>query len=371
MTVSAIIPNFNYARFLPRRIESILHQTIPPDEIIFLDDCSTDESVAVAEQLLSESSIPYRIFRNTENRGIFNQWLKGIELAEQEFFWIAEADDYCETTFLENLLPAFDDEAVILSYCQSKIMSVLGKDKGLSHENFAPYVDIEVFSRDYKASADSVLRDYLFILNTISNASAVVYRKSACDMDVLAPVKNFAYAGDWLFNLLLLGSNTEGKISFTARALNCWVHHPQSVWSGEPANADRRDAGSCEVIRIYLDLFDRHPLSLEQRFRILTLIYDLHLAFLMDRPEEHLFTKFCEKIYGPELASRTARFLMRTKRSEKEADDLRGKKDGHIAWLIRRLSRVDASLSWRITRPLRAVHDLFKRPALQDDSCDM
>ena len=45
MRISAIIPNYNHAPFLEERIRSILAQTRRPDEIIFLDDASTDDSL--------------------------------------------------------------------------------------------------------------------------------------------------------------------------------------------------------------------------------------------------------------------------------------------------------------------------------------
>lgn len=45
--VSVIVPNYNYARYLPMRIESILNQTFTDFELILLDDASTDESVSV------------------------------------------------------------------------------------------------------------------------------------------------------------------------------------------------------------------------------------------------------------------------------------------------------------------------------------
>ena len=44
--VSIIVPNYNHARFLPRRIESILRQSYQDFELILLDDCSTDDSRA-------------------------------------------------------------------------------------------------------------------------------------------------------------------------------------------------------------------------------------------------------------------------------------------------------------------------------------
>ena len=48
--ISIIVPNYNYAHFLDKRIESILKQTYTDYEIILLDDASTDDSVKVLEK---------------------------------------------------------------------------------------------------------------------------------------------------------------------------------------------------------------------------------------------------------------------------------------------------------------------------------
>ena len=48
--VSVVIPNYNYARYLTRRIESVLQQTFTDYELILLDDASTDGSVEVLER---------------------------------------------------------------------------------------------------------------------------------------------------------------------------------------------------------------------------------------------------------------------------------------------------------------------------------
>ena len=70
--VSVVVPNYNYAHHLPTRLRSILSQTFRPHEVIFFDDCSSDRSIDVAEELLGGGSIPFRILRNDKNRGVLS-----------------------------------------------------------------------------------------------------------------------------------------------------------------------------------------------------------------------------------------------------------------------------------------------------------
>lgn len=49
--VSVVVPNYNYARYLRARIDSILNQTFTDFELILLDDLSTDESLSNIKQM--------------------------------------------------------------------------------------------------------------------------------------------------------------------------------------------------------------------------------------------------------------------------------------------------------------------------------
>ena len=116
--VSVIIPNYNYQDFIIERIDSIVNQTYPIYEIIILDDCSTDNSVAVIEEKIKKipSGIKVTFIKNEKNSGcVFKQWDKGFKQATGDYIWIAEADDSAECNFVEEVMKGFDNEDVVLS----------------------------------------------------------------------------------------------------------------------------------------------------------------------------------------------------------------------------------------------------------------
>ena len=126
--VSVIVPNYNYAKYLPARLKSIINQTYPPYEVLFLDDCSTDDSVEIAAEMLHASGLSYRIIANETNQGTYRQWLRGIREAKGDLIWIAEADDDCAPTFLERLVGQFERPDVVLAYCQSRQIDEEGRE---------------------------------------------------------------------------------------------------------------------------------------------------------------------------------------------------------------------------------------------------
>jgi len=98
-TVSVIVPNYNHARYLRRRVDSILAQTYSDFELILLDDCSTDHSREILASYRDNPKV--RVEFNAKNSGTpFKQWNKGVQMARGRYIWIAESDDYADFRFL-------------------------------------------------------------------------------------------------------------------------------------------------------------------------------------------------------------------------------------------------------------------------------
>ena len=95
--VSVIIPNYNYALYLKKRIESILNQTYTDYELILLDDASTDNSVEILEKYKDNPHVSHILVNEKNSGSPFQQWAKGISLARGKWIWIAEADDVAES----------------------------------------------------------------------------------------------------------------------------------------------------------------------------------------------------------------------------------------------------------------------------------
>jgi len=91
-TVSVIIPVYNGQRFLAEAIRSVLDQTLPPDEIIVVDDGSTDMTAQIVAELVVCSPIPIR-YLYQENQGPSAARNQGIAVASGELLALLDADD--------------------------------------------------------------------------------------------------------------------------------------------------------------------------------------------------------------------------------------------------------------------------------------
>ena len=226
LKVSVIVPNYNHALYLEDRLRSIFAQTDPPHEILFLDDASSDESVAVARRLAAESPAPFRMILNETNSGsTFRQWLKGIDLASGDLVWIAESDDACRPELLERLVPEFFDPAVMLAYCQSASIGSDGQKLADDYVWLTNEISLTHWRHPYSVPALEEVERALSQRNTIPNASAVLFRKRAT-LDCRADLEWMRLAGDWLFYATQIHG---GRISFVPEALNDHRHHERTV----------------------------------------------------------------------------------------------------------------------------------------------
>lgn len=229
--VSVIVPNYNYERYILERLQSIENQTYPIYELIYLDDCSKDGSLSIAKEFQKQTKFDMKIIENTTNSGsVFNQWFKGIDLAKGEYIWIAEADDLCESNFLETAMQGFKKENVVLSFTQSKQIDENGNLIALSYHDYVREINSEKWKKNYFNIGTDEIQTSLAIKNTIPNVSGVIFKNLPIADDFRNNLVNYKIAGDWMFYIWLC---TQGNITFNAKSLNIHRRHSQSVTTSE------------------------------------------------------------------------------------------------------------------------------------------
>jgi glycosyltransferase involved in cell wall biosynthesis len=114
--VSAILPVFNGRRFLRDAVQSVLAQSLPPCELIVVDDGSTDGSLNELEGL-PQAPFPVRVLRQA-NAGQSAARNLAARHAEGEYLAFLDQDDQWHPQHLEQLVAPLDaDPAVGWAYC--------------------------------------------------------------------------------------------------------------------------------------------------------------------------------------------------------------------------------------------------------------
>jgi glycosyltransferase involved in cell wall biosynthesis len=103
-TVSLIIPNYNYGVYVGEAIESALAQTVPPDEILVIDDGSND----ISKEVLRDYGERVRIEFNERNLGIVENFRKAIGLTRGSYIAFLGADNRLRCDYVEKCRAALD-----------------------------------------------------------------------------------------------------------------------------------------------------------------------------------------------------------------------------------------------------------------------
>ena len=105
--VSVIVPVYNTVpAYLSQCIEGVLRQSVPPSELLLIDDCSTNEETlallaSYAQQ--EDGAVRIRLLRNEKNGGISASRNRGIREACGNWIIFLDHDDYWQPAYLEEL----------------------------------------------------------------------------------------------------------------------------------------------------------------------------------------------------------------------------------------------------------------------------
>ncbi len=226
INVTIIIPSYNHSIFLLDRLKSISNQTYKNWEAIIIDDQSSDNSVQIIRSFLVENpnfNLKSFIINDVNSGSGYFSWQKGIELAATEYIWIAETDDYSESTFLEELVPILDiNKEVSLAFSGSNYI----ENNRIIYDSVNRTKDLNIQINDYKVLDSSVFLDRMPFNTYITNGSAVVFRKpkTAVPAEVFS---NRLCSDIFLWSHLLQNSS----FAFLNKNLNFFRRHEGSTSS--------------------------------------------------------------------------------------------------------------------------------------------
>ncbi|MCU7551296.1 glycosyltransferase [Chitinophagaceae bacterium LB-8] len=224
--LTVIIPNFNHARYLEQRIQTVLYQTYQDFEIIILDDCSTDESRNVIEKYRNHPKVSNIIFNEQNSGSTFKQWNKGIDLAKGEVIWIAESDDKADPNFIATLIGILDEEPRVgIVYSNSYFIDEENNILNTYNDTYASWSNR--WEQDYINKGSDEVVNYMRFSPVILNVSSCIFRKSIYE-SVGRSGERYKLAGDWFTYVKMLQC---ADIAYCADPLNYFRCHTQTVRS--------------------------------------------------------------------------------------------------------------------------------------------
>lgn len=177
--VSLCIPVFNGARHLDAALQSARRQRFSRLEILVVDDCSTDQSLAIVERHRSEDP-RVRVSRNDANLGLVGNWERCVELARGSHVKFLFQDDLLDPACVQRLWDGMQASGASMGFVTRRLlMDELSRSAAKS---FAPIEERNVgrmLDRSRYLSADEVARFCLdhWTVNILGEPTSVMLRR--------------------------------------------------------------------------------------------------------------------------------------------------------------------------------------------------
>ncbi|MEK7564207.1 MAG: glycosyltransferase [Patescibacteria group bacterium] len=126
--IDVVIPVYNGEKFILQALNSVAHQTLPPNKIIVVDDGSTDNTYSVVLEYAKTCSLEIKIIKQ-ENGGLSSARNTGIKESMGEFIAFLDADDIWDKNKLEeqmNVCQTTEFENLALVYCDYDVIDING-----------------------------------------------------------------------------------------------------------------------------------------------------------------------------------------------------------------------------------------------------
>ncbi len=206
--VSVVVPSYNHARFIEATLRSIIKQTLPPAELIVIDDGSSDESPRIIERVLDDCPFPCELIAR-DNRGLSATLNEGFERTSGEYFAYLGSDDL----WLPNFLKAR------VQLLQSRTRAVLAYGHAYFVDEQNRIVDS---TADWAHYADGNARTML-LQTTAPMSPTVLYRRQALEHERWNEESKLE---DYDLYLRL---SAEGDFAFDPQLLSAWRRHGSNV----------------------------------------------------------------------------------------------------------------------------------------------
>lgn len=226
MIVSVALCTYNGANFVEKQIWSILNQTMSVNEIVVCDDGSDDNTMQILEELLKETTIAFRVFRNERRLGPSRNFKRALELCQGDIVFLSDQDDIWK----ENKV-----QVVVDWFKENPTKTVVFSDADLIDEKGSLITkqslwDCIGFSSEAQESFNAGFGVELFCCENRATGAAMAVRRDYAVNSRFVDVCNEIILHDGALAMLTLGDDSLGFIPERLTQYRC--HGNQTVGLG-------------------------------------------------------------------------------------------------------------------------------------------
>ena len=178
LKISVVMAVYNGEKYISEQLYSLENQTLPPDELIIIDDGSSDSTVKITKDFIKASKLNIRFFENEKNLGYFENFKKAMSMITGDICLLCDQDDIWESDKIRKIAAIFDDSSVFGCAAGFTFIDKNGDvlKNGMLKEGVFAFVDSFPKTETEKISLSSVAH------RNIAPGCACAYRKPVIDV---------------------------------------------------------------------------------------------------------------------------------------------------------------------------------------------
>ena len=234
-TVSIIVPIYKVERYVQQCARSVLSQSYPSIQFIFVDDCTPDRSIELLESLI-DAEFPklkerITIIRKPVNEGLPQARKTGVAAATGDFIMHVDSDDWIEPDAVQKLVAKAEETGADVVYFFARKEFEDGRSRVITDKEFATPQDF----------ADAVL-----VHDAHPSVVLKFWRRTLFTPEIFFP--RFGQAEDMVQSLQLLD-----RASSVARLPEPLYHYRRT--DSEAMSRGKRSKRKAQQLRNFLDLY--------------------------------------------------------------------------------------------------------------------
>lgn len=224
-SVSIALATYRGERFLEQQLESLLLQTMLPDEIIVCDDSPNSKTQSVVRALQAEAPCEIRYFQNTERLHITKNFENAISRCSGDIVFLCDQDDIWHADKVSTMTRyLIDHPKTGAVFCNARVV-----DRDLNPLGYGLW-EMLWFSSTEQAKVKAGRAVEVFLKHVVASGNTLAFR--ACYRDLVLPFPNLGSCHD-AWTALLIGVVSE--VTMIDRMLVDYrMHGDNSIGIGKP-----------------------------------------------------------------------------------------------------------------------------------------
>lgn len=198
--ISVAMATYNGEKYIKRQLDSILNQTLKPDEVIIIDDKSSDGTVELIDKYITENKLTqWKLFVNEKNIGYKRNFYNALKKVTGEIVFLSDQDDEWHIDKIEIMMKLLKEKNEIKAL-SSAVNLIDGLSEKITQKTERNYYNSNFLYLDHIPQYIEYFDMVYIALHNVSPGCTMAIRKEI--VDIFLRIYNFKLPHDWFINLI-------------------------------------------------------------------------------------------------------------------------------------------------------------------------